>query len=121
MKIISRKEATARGLKRYFTGKPCRNGHLAHRYIDGRCARCVITNQSKELRWRQNHSENGKERRRRWKRERYRYGPSNPEGEKQWLEKNAAQVRALKRLLREPQKASQLLSEASKLGLNLPV
>src|ERR1044071_8596093 len=31
MKIISREEALAAGLKRYFTGKPCRNGHIAER------------------------------------------------------------------------------------------
>lgn len=31
MKIISRKEAKSLGLKRYFTGKPCKNGHVDER------------------------------------------------------------------------------------------
>lgn len=29
MQVISRKEAKAAGLKRFFTGKPCKNGHIA--------------------------------------------------------------------------------------------
>jgi len=42
--IITRKEATARGLKRYFTGKPCARGHLADRAVTGRqCYECVVT------------------------------------------------------------------------------
>src|SRR5919205_1500981 len=39
--IISRDEALARGLKRYFTGKPCRAGHVAERYSgNGGCTEC---------------------------------------------------------------------------------
>jgi 5-methylcytosine-specific restriction endonuclease McrA len=39
--IISRKEARERGLKRYFTGKPCKHGHLVQRYIGtGHCIAC---------------------------------------------------------------------------------
>ena len=33
MKLISRKEAKAAGLKRYFTGKPCKRGHVAERFV----------------------------------------------------------------------------------------
>lgn len=33
--------ARALGLTRYFTGKPCRNGHIAPRRVqDGRCIAC---------------------------------------------------------------------------------
>ena len=39
--IISRKEAKALGLKRYFTGKPCKHGHLSERSIDNGCLECV--------------------------------------------------------------------------------
>jgi 5-methylcytosine-specific restriction endonuclease McrA len=28
--ILTKREAKARGLKRYFTGKPCKRGHLAY-------------------------------------------------------------------------------------------
>jgi 5-methylcytosine-specific restriction endonuclease McrA len=40
--IISRAEARARGLKRYFTGKPCKHGHISHRLLSSpRCAECL--------------------------------------------------------------------------------
>ncbi len=39
---ISRQEALARGLKRYFTGKPCKNGHVAERLATARvCIECA--------------------------------------------------------------------------------
>lgn len=41
MKIITRKEALARGLKMYFTGKPCTHGHIAERRASDRiCSEC---------------------------------------------------------------------------------
>ncbi len=33
MEIISRKDALERGLKRFFTGKPCQKGHVAERFV----------------------------------------------------------------------------------------
>ncbi|WP_454833249.1 hypothetical protein [Pseudomonas veronii] len=36
-KIISRKEAKAKGLKHYFTGKECPNGHFAERRVSSYC------------------------------------------------------------------------------------
>lgn len=40
--IISRREAHEQGLLRFFTGVPCRNGHLAERYVNqGQCLLCV--------------------------------------------------------------------------------
>ena len=41
MQIITRKEAKENGLKRYFTGEPCRRGHLAERAISGSCLECT--------------------------------------------------------------------------------
>jgi hypothetical protein len=38
--ILSREEAKALGLERYFTGKPCRNGHIAERSMRGVCLEC---------------------------------------------------------------------------------
>jgi hypothetical protein len=39
--IVSREEAIARGLKRYFTGKPCKHGHVAERNVPTRhCLDC---------------------------------------------------------------------------------
>ena len=42
MEIISRKEAKEKGLKFYFTGKPCSRGHLTKRYLNNwNCFGCV--------------------------------------------------------------------------------
>ena len=41
MDLVSRQEALARGLKRYFTGNPCKNGHVAERFTGPRgCCEC---------------------------------------------------------------------------------
>ena len=43
MAIISRQEALARGLNRYFTGKPCRWDHLAERHTSNSdCVHCNV-------------------------------------------------------------------------------
>lgn len=43
MKPISREAARAAGLKRFFTGEPCRHHHIAERYvINGHCAACGL-------------------------------------------------------------------------------
>ena len=41
--MISREAALAAGLKRYFTGRPCKRGHVAERYVmsGGACCECV--------------------------------------------------------------------------------
>lgn len=42
MENITRKEAKAKGLNRYFTGKRCKHGHVAQRYTrDAHCAECI--------------------------------------------------------------------------------
>jgi hypothetical protein len=38
--VISRKEALSKGLKKYFTGKPCKRGHVAERWYWGHCCTC---------------------------------------------------------------------------------
>lgn len=41
--IITRAEAKARGLKHYFTGKVCKNGHCDRRHVStGKCMRCSV-------------------------------------------------------------------------------
>jgi hypothetical protein len=41
--IISYREAKAKGLKRYFTGKKCKHGHLAERFvINCGCCECTL-------------------------------------------------------------------------------
>lgn len=42
--IISRLAAHGMGLSRYFTGVPCKNGHLTERYVSNAgCTACVNT------------------------------------------------------------------------------
>ena len=41
MDIITRKEAKRDNLKKYYTGKPCKRGHLSERHTDsGTCIEC---------------------------------------------------------------------------------
>lgn len=42
MKITERKQALIQELDKYFTGKPCTNGHISERYtVSGRCSECL--------------------------------------------------------------------------------
>lgn len=42
MEIINRSEALRTGLTKYFTGIPCKNGHVSYRYVQsGTCEMCV--------------------------------------------------------------------------------
>lgn len=41
MECISRRDAIQQGLTKYYTGKPCRRGHIAERYTAGACVQCV--------------------------------------------------------------------------------
>lgn len=45
MEIISRKEAASKGLSKFFTGRKCKNGHVAERYVcNGVCVTCNFEN-----------------------------------------------------------------------------
>lgn len=37
----TRQAAVALGLNQYITGRPCKNGHIARRYMKGGCAMCA--------------------------------------------------------------------------------
>ena len=54
MKTISLQEAKAQGLSRYFTGEPCKRGHIAERTVGAR--RCVECNRQQV---RAHYAENG--------------------------------------------------------------
>lgn len=55
--IITRKEAIELGLDRYYTGKPCKNGHMSERYTKtSACIECLKTN---SLNWQKVNSFNG--------------------------------------------------------------
>ncbi len=44
IEILTRSEAQAKGLKHYFTGKPCKSGHLCERYTSVKT--CVACNRN---------------------------------------------------------------------------
>lgn len=45
MKVIAREKAAKLGLNKFYTGKVCRNGHTAERYvINGACVDCCNAN-----------------------------------------------------------------------------
>lgn len=46
MEVISRKDARQKGLRRYFTGKPCKHGHLTHRSVS--CAICAACERDRQ-------------------------------------------------------------------------
>lgn len=40
--ILSRQDAYAKGLKRFYTGEPCKRGHVCERFVcNGGCVRCM--------------------------------------------------------------------------------
>ena len=41
VKVTTRKEAHAAGLTRYFTGRPCKHGHIAERRVSDGCVVCA--------------------------------------------------------------------------------
>lgn len=46
--ILTRAEARAQGLKRYFTGRPCARGHVAERFVVGnKCYACAAEDTAK--------------------------------------------------------------------------
>lgn len=64
MEIISRKEAIERGLKHYFTGVPCKHGHVCERAVSGNC---VLCNSDRSKKWQDNNRERLNENQREWR------------------------------------------------------
>src|SRR5258707_7365821 len=57
--IISRADARARGLKRYYT-EPCPHGHIAERMVSSN--ECVVCNQERQQQWRAENPEKHRQR-----------------------------------------------------------
>lgn len=62
--IISRKQARALGLKRFFTGKPCKQGHVAERGVAGGC--CIVCREARVKAWNATNPKRRKVTRERW-------------------------------------------------------
>ena len=64
LEVISRKDAKAQGLTRFFTGRPCRQGHRVARFVSsGACVECSLKRLAE---WRQLNLERLKENNRKW-------------------------------------------------------
>jgi isocitrate lyase len=137
-----RARALREGLSIYYTGKPCLRGHRSGRFVSSKCcvecARIKDRRRNKKRRERQREyqkkyqgSEQSQKYRRdyyranrqkfidkaeewrkhnyeKWKankRKIHRNGPTKPNGELQWLRKNQAQLRNVKRYLRDLRRA----------------
>lgn len=83
----TRKEAQALGSKYYFTGKPCKHGHVTFRYTVGPCHGCVST--ASEDSWASKNQS-----RRRESVRAYTRSPGGKEKRAKWAEENHAQLRA---------------------------
>lgn len=56
--IVTRREAFSRGAKRYFTGKPCRKGHVSQRYVS--TWSCVVCQARSSIVWTEKNPEKSK-------------------------------------------------------------
>lgn len=91
--FISRQEAMRQGLRHYYDGKPCKNGHFAVRFI--KCCKCVDCGRQQSLegmlRWYANNKETARRKARlsyekhgnRWNEERRRRGTTEQEKERE--------------------------------------
>ena len=92
MNIISRVDAQAAGLKRYFTGKPCKHGHIAERLCS--CRACTECNLVRALKFEQDNPAIAKAR----KAKDYVDNKENrKEQGRRWAQSNQEKVQAIKR------------------------
>ena len=107
LSIISRAEAKAAGLKRYFTGKACKHGHTVFRWAsDGQCSACLTKKRdahhaanpeyyrSASREWAKKNPERQKAAIKRW---RETNSERNEKLQKDWAERNPTRARSIKR------------------------
>ena len=64
MKVISRRDAIRAGLNQYFTGRPCRNGHVSLYAVKGGCIEC---SRARARQWKIEHPERRKASQEEWR------------------------------------------------------
>jgi hypothetical protein len=103
MKIISRSEAKKKGLKYFFTGKPCKHGHIAPQYVS--CYKCVKCNKLNGSAWYKDNKERHRKLTKNWRKnniERAReldreWYYNNPDKRHQWQKDNPKKSREYQR------------------------
>ena len=117
LEVISRKKAIERGFLRYFTGIPCKNGHISERSCSNRnCLDCAAKRQriwvssnpdksrKSSLMWKLNNPDRVVEYSRKW-------GSENAEKKRQsvraWMRKHPDKVRARNATRRAARKRAQ--------------
>ena len=105
IELITREEALARGLKRYFTGEACRAGHVTERYsYNGVCVEC---HRKRARRWSRANPERVRAVARRW----YKANPEKQkEANRRWRQANPEKVAEYERLQRAADKARNFVS-----------
>lgn len=116
MQIVSRKEAQAKGAKYYFTGKPCKNGHIAaRRVVNSSCYECHKLSSAKwaeenkparaEMwsRWKERNKDSIKQKAAIWRKNNKETVASSM---KQWRERNKPRIKQYNDCWREKNKAA---------------
>ena len=105
MEIITKDAARERGLQRYFTGKPCKHGHVSERYV----STCICVECGKQ------HSRAGAGKDLETKRAKYAAKPKSEEfiargrqRAKEWREKNLERARLASRLYQRENRETRL-------------
>lgn len=88
MKFISKKEAASIGLRKYYTGVPCKRGHLSERFIgNGGCCQCKYEREK----------ENPEKKKENDKKYRESHKDKIRETQKQWVKSNPEKNSATKK------------------------
>jgi hypothetical protein len=113
----SRKEAKEQGLTKYFTGKPCKKGHLDRRYTASYT--CVVCAREKQAQWQRDNKDKWARRMRQYRRDKgdefnammRRYYRNNP---------GPAKASAMKRYAAKRNRALWGQEEIKQIYLNVP-
>ena len=96
MEIISREEAIAQGLKKYFTNKPFRNGHVCERRVaNNSCIMCSLARTKKYRQTEKGRAKSKEDAKLRWADKEQR--AKQLEARKNWAKENPERIKELKR------------------------
>jgi uncharacterized Zn finger protein (UPF0148 family) len=111
--IISRAEAKAHRLMHYFTGKPCKRGHIAKRQLNGTCVMCAPEYKSAHAQRAQERDPEGERARVRAAVKRHYDGNKKLilEKKKRYYEQNAERIKANEKARRDAKKAAKAATD----------